>query len=90
MSSLISLNYWGIIFVIVGALYFFAAFHETKCKYRLMLFAGTLGAIIFGLYAMASVEVSGNLMIAARYAIVASFNAIIAAIGGVALWKHKK
>jgi hypothetical protein len=89
MSSLISLNYWVIIFVVVGGLYFFAAFHEGKIKHLLMVIAGILGAVIFGLYAMASAEVSPNIMVAARYAIVAIFNAIIAVIGGYSLWRSR-
>jgi len=90
MSSLISLNYWGIIFVIVGGFYFFAAFHEGKIKHQLMVVAGILGGIIFGLYAMASVEVTTNVMVAARYAIVGIFNAIISVIGGYSLWRLRK
>jgi hypothetical protein len=90
MSTLASLNTWGIVFLIVGFLYFFMAFHEGRVKHLLMIVTGTIGAIIFGLYAMASIEVSGNLMVGARYAIVASFNLFIAVLGGNQLWTLKR
>lgn len=90
MSQLLSLNTWGIVFLIIGFLYIFSAFHEGAIKFRLMVVAGTLGAIMFSLYAMASYEVSVNIVVAARYTVVASFNAIIATIGGVALWNLRR
>jgi hypothetical protein len=90
MSTLVSLNAWGIVFLIVGVLYFFAAFHEGKLKYLLMIVTGFMGAVIFALYAMASIEVSGNLMVGARYAIIASFDLIIAIVGGYGLWNLKR
>lgn len=90
MSTLVSLNAWGIAFLVVGFLYFFMAFHEGKVKYLLMIVTSSIGAVIFGLYSMASIEVSGNIMVGARYAIVASFNLMISVLGGFQLWTLKK
>lgn len=90
MSTLGSLNTWGIVFIIVGISYFFMAFHEGKVKYLLMIVTGFMGAVIFGLYAMASVEVTSVIVVGARYAIVASFNLMIAVLGGFQLWTLKK
>jgi hypothetical protein len=90
MSTLVSLNTWGIVFLVVGFLYFFMAFHEGKVKYLLMIVTGSVGAVIFGLYAMASIEVTSVIVVGARYAIVASFNLIIAVLGGYQLWMLKK
>ena len=90
MSTLVSLNAWGIVFLIVGVLYFFMAFHEGLIKYLLMVITGLIGAVIFGLYAMASIEVTTVIVVGGRYAIVASFNLIIAVLGGFQLWMLKK
>lgn len=90
MSTLTPLKIWGIIFLIVGILYFFAAFHEGKSKYVLYIIAGTVGAVIFSLYAMASIEMTDNVMIGARYGIVGIFSLFIAVIGGYKLWNLMK
>jgi hypothetical protein len=90
MSTVASLNTWGIIFLIVGFLYFFMAFHEGKVKYLLMIVAGSTGAVIFGLYAMASIEMTAVIVVGARYAIISSFSLIIAVLGGISLWTLKK
>jgi len=90
MNSLIPINMWGIVFLFVGVLYFFAAFHEGKSKHWLYVIAGTLGAIIFSLYAMASIEVTENIMVGGRYGIVAIFSLFIAFVGGYKLWDLTK
>lgn len=90
MSSLVSLNAWGFVFIVVGVLFIAATFQEGSAKYRLTLLAGTLGGIIFGLYTMAAAELAVNIMVSTRYAIIASFNVFIAVLGGYAIWKRKR
>lgn len=86
MASLASLDAWGCVFIAVGVLFIATTFQEGNVKHWLSLFAGILGGIIFGLYAMAAAELAVNSMVPARYALIASFNVIIAVIGGRAIW----
>lgn len=90
MASLFSLDVWGCVFIAVGVLFIAATFHEGHYKHWLSLLAGTLGGVIFGLYAMASAELAVNVMVPARYAIIASFNVLIALVGGHEIWKRKR
>ena len=89
MSRFMSLDAWGFVFLGAAALFIAAAFHEGHFRLWLSVFAGTIGAAIFGLYAMAAAELAVNFLVPARYAITASFNAIIAVIGGHELWKRR-
>jgi hypothetical protein len=90
MASLFSLDVWGCVFIAVGVLFVATSFQEGHVKHWLAIFAGTLGTVIFGLYAMASAELAVNSLISSRYALIASFNAIIAVIGGRAIWIRKR
>lgn len=89
MAMLFSLDAWGCVFVVVGVLFIAATFHEGHYKQWLSVIAGTLGGIMFGLYAMAAAELAVNMMVPMRYAIIASFNALIALVGGHELWKRR-
>lgn len=89
MSSLIPLELWGSFFLIASILYVVASFQEGRSKYWYMLIAGLIGTITFGLYAMASAELTSNIMISTRYSIIASFNAVIALVGVLSLWTRK-
>lgn len=89
MSLLFSLDAWGCVFIVVGVLFIAATFHEGHYKHWLSILAGALGGVIFGLYAMASAELAVNVMVPARYAIIASFNVLIALVGGHEIWKRR-
>lgn len=90
MASLFSLDVWGCVFIAVGVLFIAATFHEGHYKHWLSIIAGVLGGVIFGLYAMASAQLAVNIMLPARYAIIASFNVLIAVVGGFEIWKRKR
>lgn len=89
MSGLLSLDAWGVVMLTSGALYTMAAFQEGRLKYKSMLIAGLVGGVMFALYTMASMEASINIMVPMRYAVIATFNLIIAGVGGIALWNDK-
>lgn len=89
MSGLLSLDAWGVVMLTSGALYTMSAFQEGRLKYKSMLIAGLVGGIMFALYTMASMESSINIMVPIRYAVIATFNLIIAGVGGIALWNDK-
>ncbi len=90
MASLFSLDVWGCVFIVVGVLFIAATFHEGHYKHWLSIIAGVLGGVIFGLYAMASAQLAVNIMLPARYAIIASFNVLIAVVGGFEIWKRRR
>lgn len=90
MASLFSLDVWGCVFIAVGVLFIASTFQEGTVKHWLSLFAGVIGGVIFGLYAMASAELAVNSLISSRYAVIASFNVLIALVGGHELWKRKR
>lgn len=90
MSNVLSMGAFGVLFIIAGFLIGHAALQEGARRSWSLLVGGLLGAILLGLYTMATLEGSLNDMLPLRYAVVTGFNAIIAGVGGVGLWINKR
>lgn len=86
MAGLLSLDTYGVIMLVVSALYLYGTIQEGLPRGYALLIGGVLGALLFGLYAMAAFEGSANALLPLRYAVFASFNLIIAGVGGFAIW----
>lgn len=86
LASLISLDAWGIVFIVSGLLLIVSAFQKGKLKHLSMLIGGFLGGILLILYGVAGLDYSVHLAIGMRYAVVGIFMLIIAGIGGRELW----
>lgn len=90
MSHLLSLDAFGIIFIIAAVLLVHAALQEGLRRSWSLLIGGLIGGTLLGLYTMASYEGSLNEMLPLRYAVVAGFNFILAGVGGIGLWINKR
>lgn len=86
LAGLLSLQTYGLILVVAGVLFLYAALQEGRRRAIPMLVGGLLSGILFSLYATASFEGSSVILLPLRYAITAGFNFIIAGVGGYALW----
>ena len=89
MAGLFSLQTYGLVLVIAGVLYLYAAVQEGRRKHVALIVGGVLSGIPFALYATASFEGSANSLLPLRYAINSGFSFIIAGVGGMAIWKRK-
>lgn len=90
MSGILSLGAFGVLFIVAGLLIGLAALQEGARRSWSLLIGGLLGALMLGLYTMASFEGSLNDMLPLRYAVVTGFNVIIAGVGGIGLWINKR
>ncbi|MET3658545.1 hypothetical protein [Sporosarcina psychrophila] len=90
MSNVLSLGAFGVLFIVAGLLIGLAALQEGTRRSWSLLIGGLLGALMLGLYTMASFEGSLNDMLPLRYAVVTGFNVIIAGVGGIGLWINKR
>lgn len=86
MSHYVPMSFWGIMFLISAVSFIIVTIQEGRPKYIFMIVAGLFGSIIFGLLAMASLELSPQQTNTVNYAIVSSIDLIIFIVGGVALW----
>lgn len=86
MAGLLSLDTYGVIMLVVSALYIYGTIQEDTTRGYALLIGGVVGALLIGLYAMASFEGSTNALLPLRYAVFAGFNLIIAGVGGFAIW----
>jgi hypothetical protein len=86
MAGLLSLDTYGVIMLVVSALYLYGTVQEGLARGYALLIGGTIGALLIGLYAMAAFEGSDNALLPLRYAVFAGFNLIIAGVGGFAIW----
>lgn len=90
MTNLMPLEAWGVVMGMAGAFLTAAAFQYGKIRYWSMVVGGSLGAIVVMLYALASLEGASSYLLAVRYALVACFNLLIAALGGIEIWRIRK
>lgn len=90
MTSIMPLEAWGVVMAVAGIFHAAAAFQYDKIRYWSMIVGGSLGAIVVMLYALASLEGASSYLLAVRYALVACFNLLIAALGGIEIWRIRK
>lgn len=90
MSGVLSMGAFGILFLVAGFLIGHAALQEGTRRSWSLLIGGILGALMLGLYTMATFEGSANDMLPLRYAVVTGFNVIIAGVGGIGLWINNR
>lgn len=89
MASMLPMELWGVLLLFVSVSFVIAAIQESKLSYVAMIVSGSIGFVIFGLIAMASIELAGNLTNSINYIVIASIDALIAIIGGMAIWLRK-
>ncbi|GIN71118.1 hypothetical protein J14TS2_15930 [Bacillus sp. J14TS2] len=90
MLELMSFDAYGLFMLVAATLLFVSSFQTGKLRHLSMLVGGILGALILGLYASASTQGAVNLMIPLRYSLIACTNLIIAAVGGIGLWRSRR
>lgn len=89
MSSIMPMKMWGLIFLLSALWFFITAFQEGRPKFTYMTLAGLFGAIVFGIFAMASLELATDQTTTINYVIISSIDLIVALVGGVALWNRR-
>lgn len=89
MARILPINIWGVIMLISAVLFVLSAIQENKSKYWFMMLSGLAGTIPFSLLAMANIEMAVGHTNTVNYIIIASIDAIVAIIGGVALWLRR-
>lgn len=90
MTGLMPLHAWGIVVAVAGFFLCAAAFQVGKFRFISMITGGLTGALMVGLYAMASAEGAINYLVPLRYALTACFNLLIAVLGGIEIWRIKR
>lgn len=90
MAGLMALEVWGVLMVLSGLIIGFAAFQTGMARYFAYIVGGFLGAIVVTLYAMAATQGAELYLVPVRYAVIACFNLLIAALGGVEVWRIKR
>lgn len=90
MTGLMPLEAWGAIMTISGLLLAAAGIQTGKTRFICMIVGGLLGALMMALYAMASAEGATTYLVPLRYALMACFNLLIAALGGVEIWRKRR
>jgi len=86
MGNIVPMSVWGYILILASFCFVLSALQEGKPKYAYMIVSGLLGSVVFGLLAMASLELSENQTNTVNYLIVSSLDLLIAIMGGVAIW----
>lgn len=89
MGYVVPMSVWGLLFLVTAITFILIALQEGKAKHISMIVAGLMGAMVFGLMAMASLELSVNQTNTMNYIFISSVDLIIATLGGVTLWKSK-
>lgn len=90
MTSIMPLEAWGVVMAVAGVFHAAAAFQVGRIRYWSMIVGGTIGAFVIMLYALASLEGAVSYLLAVRYALVSCFNLLIAALGGIEIWRIRK
>lgn len=90
MAEIMSLDAYGVIMLLSAVFLIVSAFQMGKLKYLSMIVGGITGAIVIGLYASASTIGAANIMLPMRYSLMACGYLIIAAVGGVGLWRSNR
>lgn len=90
MNNLLPMRVWGILLLISSIMFILASFQEGRKQYTCMVISGFIGAIVFILMTMASLElVAGEQTNTVNYAIISSIDLVIAMVGGISLWIQK-
>lgn len=89
MGSVIPMGIWGLILLIAALGFILMAIQEGKSKNISMVVAGIVGAFVFGLMAMASLELSVNQTNTTNYIFISSVDLLIATLGGITLWRRR-
>jgi len=89
MGNIIPISIWGLILIAAGLGFLLAAIQENNIKSISMIVAGLIGAVIYGLMTMASIELSVNQTNTVNYVFISSVDLLIAMLGGVTLWKRR-
>ena len=89
MAEFMSLDAYGLIMLLSAAFLIVSAFQMGRLKYLSMLVGGIAGAFVISLYAGASTIGAANIMLPMRYSLMACGYLIIAAVGGVGLWRSR-
>jgi len=87
MDSVMPISIWGVMLILSALSFMLVAIQEGKIKGMSMIFAGFVGAMIYGLLAMASMELSVNQTNTLNYIFISSVDLLIATLGGITLWK---
>ncbi|EGY0035111.1 hypothetical protein JHL52_001587 [Listeria monocytogenes] len=90
MDNLMTIDTWGLLFILSAALILIASFQESNARFINLIFGGTIGAIVLFLYSAASSESAVTNLLPSRYALSACFNLFVAVMGGLELWKTKR
>lgn len=89
MTSLMSMDLWGMLFCTASVFFIITALQENKPKYISMVAGGVIGSLLFGLTAIANTELPSNLANTLNYAIISSLDLVFAFVGGMTLWKQR-
>ncbi|WP_368900878.1 hypothetical protein [Oceanobacillus oncorhynchi] len=90
MAEVINLNIYGLLLFISAIFFFLSLFQRGTPMAISMLIGGIIGGLLVSFYTSASTLGAANVMLPIRYGIMACSCFIIAAVGGVSLWKTKK
>ena len=90
MNEVLSLDVYGVGLLASAVLLVCAIFQQYKAKHIFYIVGGLVGAILLGLYAMASTLGAPFIILPLRYALITFSNAVIFGMGVWGLWKIKK
>lgn len=90
MAEVIDLNIYGLLLIISAVFFILSIFQRGKTRLISMLIGGILGGLLVSFYTSASTLGAANVMLPIRYGLIACSCFIIAAVGGVRLWKTRK
>lgn len=90
MAEVLDLNIYGLLLIISAAFFIVSIFQNNKARFISMLVGGFLGGLLVSFYTSASTLGATNMMLPIRYGLIACGCFIIAAVGGVRLWKTRK
>lgn len=86
MGHILPMPLWGFILLLSSSCFILSALQEGTPKFISMLISGLLGNVVFGLLAMASLELSQNQTNTVNYLVISSLDLLVAIMGGVILW----
>ncbi|MBC2038355.1 hypothetical protein [Listeria marthii] len=90
MDNLMTIDTWGLLFILSAVLILIASFQESNARFINLILGGGIGAIVLFLYSAASSESAATNLLPSRYALSACFNLFVATMGGLELWKTKR
>ena len=95
LNNLLSLHFWGALFLISGILLMMSAFfifkHEVNNTfYTLLMFGGLIGSIPYAFLGMAGIENAINLITPGQNIVHFGMLFLCGSIGGSTLWKRRR